>query len=130
MTATADNRRASRPDVGACLGCGTPLPAGSRSWRKFCSTACRVLSWDRENRPAEPDGDNWQLTPLHWHVAGSLSMLWGNGMARPPLYWRGDGCPPECRRALPPGGWSTGVVEGREHSLVPLQAAGVLERGA
>ena len=52
-------------------------------------------------------------TPLHWHVKG-YAVLEGNGIYPPKVYWRGDGCPPECCQPLAPGEWSTGVPEGRE----------------
>jgi hypothetical protein len=71
----------------------------------YCSARCRYQSWDARNRP-EPVAD--VRVRLHWHM-GRYTLLAGDYRAG---YWRGDGCPPECRGIE--DGWSTGVPEGRE----------------
>jgi hypothetical protein len=35
-----------------CVGCGGPLPEGSRPHRRWCSDNCRRRTWDKENPPA------------------------------------------------------------------------------
>jgi hypothetical protein len=80
-----------------CARCDTPLPAGSRATRVFCSTSCRVRDWDRRNRPAEPDQRLRRLysslNPKHYHVQHGMTVLVGHRDNEP---WFGDSCPPQC----------------------------------
>jgi hypothetical protein len=106
----------------SCAQCGRPLPASARSWRKFCSSRCRVKSWDAANPGADQPGNIWLDVPLHWHhgergVDGQFHdypMLAGDGLTRPVAYWRGLGCPPTCPRMPEPPGFSIGIRPGQE----------------
>jgi hypothetical protein len=80
-----------------CATCDTPLPPGSRSTRRFCSTSCRVRDWDRRNRPQPPNPRVAQLyastNPKHYHLRGGMRMLVGHRDNEP---WFGAACPSEC----------------------------------
>lgn len=111
--ATAPIRSLSTDDddgpVRRCDHCERPLPAGSRSTRRFCSTACRVRSWDEANRP--PWDESPEPVPLHWHLGG-YQLLAGNATDG---HWRGPGgCPPGCPGLKPPHTTSQAIPEGRE----------------
>jgi hypothetical protein len=77
----------------SCAECGRPLPATSRTNRRFCSTSCRVRHWHASN-PSSLDDGGPQHVRLHWHLGRSSPTLWGDIHEG---YWRGpEGCPPEC----------------------------------
>lgn len=124
MTPAAGSRReVAETSVRRCAECETQLSAQSRSWRRFCSSRCRMRNWDAHNRPRFDAVV--RKVRLHWHVGRPGGrLLWGNFDAG---YWRGDGCPEECARSIDPGGWSTGVPEGRE-GLPPQRFSALLPR--
>lgn len=81
-----------------CDYCGRPLPASSRSTRRFCSSVHRQRAWDRDNRPPE-DAPTSAAVRRHWHFrtfeGSPISRLVGSVAAGD---WTGPGgCPPECR---------------------------------
>lgn len=109
---TADaGRRKMETAPRTCGQCGTPLPAGSRRSRKFCSSRCRVRAWDASN--PGPNDPERTLVPLHWHFE-PYPILIGDGLSPRPTYHYGSGCPPGCTRALEPGWSSTGAIRGEE----------------
>ena len=81
-----------------CARCQSPLPAGARSTRVFCSTRCRVRHWDEHNRP-QADDPYWEqlharTNPKHYHLQrGVISFLVGHRDNDP---WFGTSCPPQC----------------------------------
>lgn len=96
----------------SCAECDGPLPADSRGYRRFCSTACRVRHWDLANRQTD-EGWPLQFVALHWHAADVGSLLLYGYVANG--YWRGpEGCPPNCPGLQPPYTKSYPVPEGRE----------------
>ena len=80
-----------------CAQCQTPLPAGARSTRVFCSTSCRVRHWDALNRPQADDPYLTQLysrrLPKHYHTGVRGHHLVGHRDNEP---WFGSACPPQC----------------------------------
>ena len=79
----------------ACRSCSAPLPAGSRSYRQFCSSRCRSRAWDAANRRDEetPNPLYGRSGPRkHYHCA-PWRILVGHRDNEP---WFGKACPPEC----------------------------------
>ena len=80
-----------------CAWCESPLPAGSRRERQFCSTRCRVRSWHVRN-PSQPEDPRIaqlysRSNPKHYHRIKGLWTLVGHRENEP---WFGSSCPPEC----------------------------------
>jgi hypothetical protein len=94
-TTAASRRPATEPTDRRCVQCGTPLPAGSRAVRKFCSTRCRVQQWHEANPPprdlAREESDRLFNRTNRAHYHGPV--LVGH---RDNVPWFGESCPPEC----------------------------------
>lgn len=94
--ATAKDRRQST-ETRSCNYCRGPLPPGSASWRRYCSTLCRQRSWTAANR-----GPEEAAAPVvfgrhiraHYHYRdGVIGYLAGHRESEP---WFGRSCPKEC----------------------------------
>ncbi|HEY5473403.1 MAG TPA: hypothetical protein VIK32_09475 [Candidatus Limnocylindrales bacterium] len=94
--AAAKDRHQSA-EIRSCNYCRGPLPPGSASWRRYCSTLCRQRSWTAANRGPDDDA----AAPVifgkhiraHFHLVGLVGYLAGHSAS---AGWFGPGCPPEC----------------------------------
>lgn len=136
---TRKGQSEATPTARSCAYCDRPLPASARSWRRFCSSQCRLRSWDAENVGPDRGTDDRRDVPLHWHVQVrdyqgepiGLPSVSGDGLTSRVRYWRGLGCPPECQHKPEAPNFSIGMRLGHEHTCeFPPDQAHLISRGS